>query len=205
MTAYVHRPQSLLSKLLALNWGLNLLLLAVGSTGFLMLYAAADGALDPWARAQMIRFAVGFAGMIAIAMIHIGVWRALAPFAYVGAMGLLVLVEFFGVIGMGAQRWIDLGPYPGPAVGGDEGCPRDGARLLLRLARPGEGLAPALDRPAARALILLPTGARADPAEPRHRDAARRGRGGGDLPRGRQPVVLRGRRGHGRGPGHGGA
>lgn len=99
-----------LGKLLALNWPLVLVLIAVASTGFLMLYAAAGGDLDPWARAQMIRFAAGFVGMTVIAMIHIRVWRALAPLAYLGALGLLLLVEFFGAVGMGAQRWIDLGP-----------------------------------------------------------------------------------------------
>lgn len=103
-------PQGLFAKALALNWGLMLVLVAVASTGFLMLYAAADGSLDPWAQAQMIRFAVGFVGMIVIAMIHIRFWRAVAPFAYVGALGLLVLVELFGRVGMGAQRWIEIGP-----------------------------------------------------------------------------------------------
>jgi rod shape determining protein RodA len=103
-------PQGALAKLLALNWPLVIVIVAVASAGFLMLYAAAGGALDPWARAQMIRFGAGLAGMLVIAMIHIRVWRALAPLAYLGALGLLVLVEFFGVVGMGAQRWISIGP-----------------------------------------------------------------------------------------------
>ncbi len=102
--------RGLLGKLLALDWALALVLVAVAAAGCLMLYAAAGGAMEPWARAQMIRFAVGFAGMLVIAMIDIRFWRAMAPFAYLGALGLLVLVEFFGVIGMGAQRWISLGP-----------------------------------------------------------------------------------------------
>jgi rod shape determining protein RodA len=103
-------PEGPLAKLLALHWGLAALLAAIAGLGFLMLYAAADGALDPWARAQMIRFALGFSGMVAIAMVHVRVWRTLAPLAYLAALGLLVLVEFFGMVGMGAQRWIALGP-----------------------------------------------------------------------------------------------
>jgi rod shape determining protein RodA len=75
-----------------------------------MLYGIAGGALDPWARPQMIRFGVGIAAMLAIAMVHIRVWKALAPLAYVVGIALLVVVEFFGAVGMGAQRWIDLGP-----------------------------------------------------------------------------------------------
>lgn len=97
------------AKILALNWPLVLLLAAVAATGFLMLYAAADGAFDPWARAQMIRFALGIVAMFAIAMVHIRFWRLTSPLAYAGALILLALVEAFGSVGMGAQRWIDLG------------------------------------------------------------------------------------------------
>ncbi len=102
--------RGLLAKLLALNWPLILVICAVASTGFLMLFAAANGSYDPWARAQMIRFGVGLVAMIVIAMIPIGFWRTVTPLAYLGSMGLLVLVEFFGTIGMGAQRWISIGP-----------------------------------------------------------------------------------------------
>jgi rod shape determining protein RodA len=96
-------------KLLALNWGLVLLVCAVAGAGFLMLYSVAGGSTEPWAKPQMIRFGVGLAGMLAIAMTPIGFWRFVAPFAYLGALGLLVLVDIMGEIGMGAQRWIDLG------------------------------------------------------------------------------------------------
>ena len=48
--------------------------------------------------------------MIAVGMIDIRFWRAMAPLAYVVSLVLLVAVDIMGVIGMGAQRWIDLGP-----------------------------------------------------------------------------------------------
>ena len=98
-----------LRKLFHIDWALVLLLIAIAATGFLMLYSVADGSLDPWARRQMIRFGAGLAGMIVIAMIHIRFWKTIAPLAYIGALLLLVAVEFMGAIGMGAQRWIDLG------------------------------------------------------------------------------------------------
>lgn len=98
------------AKLLALHWPLALLLAAVASVGFLMLYAAADGSFDPWARAQMIRFAVGFGVMIAIAMMPLRLFRTLAPVGYLVSLALLVAVDVMGRVGMGAQRWIALGP-----------------------------------------------------------------------------------------------
>lgn len=98
------------AKLLAINWAIVLLVAAIASAGFLMLYSVAGGALDPWARPQMLRFGLGIAAaMLVIALVHIRVWHALSPLAYAGALGLLVLVEIMGTVGMGAQRWIDLG------------------------------------------------------------------------------------------------
>ncbi|CAN5638799.1 rod shape-determining protein RodA [soil metagenome] len=98
------------AKLLALHWPLVILITAVAAMGILMLYSAAGGAMEPWASRQLLRFGLGMAGLFAVAMIHVRVWQASAPLAYAGAFGLLVLVEAIGTVGMGAQRWIALGP-----------------------------------------------------------------------------------------------
>ena len=97
-------------KILYLNWGLVLLLVAVASMGFLMLYSVAGGDLQPWAEPQMKRFAVGLVLMFAIAMVPIWFIRNMAGVAYGISILLLLAVEFFGEVGMGAQRWIDIGP-----------------------------------------------------------------------------------------------
>lgn len=97
-------------KVLFLNWPLALLLTAVASVGFLMLYSVAGGSFSPWAEPQMKRFAVGFSLMIFVAMVPIWFWRNLAVMAYGVSIALLIAVEFFGSLGMGAQRWIELGP-----------------------------------------------------------------------------------------------
>lgn len=96
-------------KLLYLNWALIVLLTAVAATGFLMLYSVAGGSATPWMEPQIQRFAIGMVAMVIVAMIPIWFWRNVAALAYVGTLGLLVLVEFIGDVGMGAQRWIDLG------------------------------------------------------------------------------------------------
>ena len=97
-------------KILYLNWGLVLLLVAVASMGFLMLYSVAGGDLQPWAEPQMKRFAVGLVLMFAIAMVPIWFIRNMSGVAYGISILLLLAVEFFGEVGMGAQRWIDIGP-----------------------------------------------------------------------------------------------
>jgi len=98
-----------LSKVLYLNWALVLLLTAVGSVGFVMLYSVAGGNLSRWAEPQMQRFAVGMLVLFAVAMVPIWFWRNMSALAFAFALALLVAVEFFGSVGMGAQRWIDLG------------------------------------------------------------------------------------------------
>ena len=99
-----------LRKILHVNWPLVLLLMAVASVGFLMLYSVAGGRLETWAEPQMKRFGVGMIGMFIVAFTPIWFWRNLSAVAYGGSLILLIGVEFFGSIGMGAQRWIELGP-----------------------------------------------------------------------------------------------
>ncbi len=96
-------------KILYINWPLVVLVTAVASVGFLMLYSIAGGNLDTWARPQMERFGVGLVLMFIVAMVPIWFWRNMAGLAYIVSFLLLVFVELFGDVGMGAQRWIDLG------------------------------------------------------------------------------------------------
>ncbi len=112
MTYLVNQVQTVptgFRKVLYVNWALVLLLTAVSCVGFLMLTSVAGGETSRWAEPQMKRFALGMVVMMIIAMVPIWFWRSISGFAYLGALGLLVLVEVMGTIGMGAQRWIDLG------------------------------------------------------------------------------------------------
>ncbi|MFT6887796.1 MAG: rod shape determining protein RodA [Paracoccaceae bacterium] len=103
------KPISLLGKILRFHWAIAILVAAVAGVGFMMLYSVAGGSTEPWAGRQMARFGAGMALMLIVGMVHIRVWRALTPVAYLTGIGLLVAVEFAGATGMGAQRWINLG------------------------------------------------------------------------------------------------
>jgi rod shape determining protein RodA len=96
-------------KLFYVNWQIVLLLLAIAGVGFLMLYSVAGGSMRPWVEPQMQRFAVGMVLMFIVAFIPIWFWRNVSLLGYLLAFGLLIYVELFGAVGMGAQRWIDLG------------------------------------------------------------------------------------------------
>lgn len=96
-------------KILFINWGLVALIIGAAASGFVMLISVAGGSLDPWASAQMQRFSIGLVAMFAIAMTPIWIWRNVSVPIYIVALLLLLLVEFLGSTGMGAQRWINLG------------------------------------------------------------------------------------------------
>ena len=98
-----------LSKVLHLNWPVILLLTAIASVGFLMLFSVAGGSMTPWAEPQMKRFGLGMALMFLVAMVPVWFLRNMAGLAYVISVLLLVGVEVIGSTGGGAQRWIDLG------------------------------------------------------------------------------------------------
>src|SRR5579859_1945662 len=100
---------SFTDRVRGLQWGLILLICIISSIGFAMLYSAANGNLQPWASKQLTRFAVAFIPMIAAALIDIRYWFRLSYWFYALALALIVAVDLRGVIGMGAQRWIDLG------------------------------------------------------------------------------------------------
>lgn len=98
-----------LAKVFHLNWALVVLVTAVCAVGFLALYSVAGGRLDIWAGRQMQVFALGMVGMFIVAFTPIWFWRNVSVAAYIFSILLLVVVDMFGTVGMGAQRWIEIG------------------------------------------------------------------------------------------------
>jgi rod shape determining protein RodA len=108
--AVAKRTLGMADKLLDVNWGLVLLISIIASAGIAMLYSVAGGHWSPWALSQFSKFVLGFFIMIVAASIDVRVWMSLAYPAYGLALLLLVAVDVAGHVGLGAQRWIMLGP-----------------------------------------------------------------------------------------------
>jgi rod shape determining protein RodA len=109
--ARTRRTLSATAKLLsALNLdgpllvGLGLLALY----GLAILYSASGQSLDTILR-TLIRIALGTAAMLALTHASPNLLRRLSPWIYVLGVLLLLVVELTGVIGKGAQRWLNLG------------------------------------------------------------------------------------------------
>jgi rod shape determining protein RodA len=97
-------------KLPHVDWGLLFLITLIACAGFAMLYSAAGGSFSPWAERQIVRFVIGVFILLAVACVDLRVWMELAYPAYFVSLMLLVGVEVAGRVGLGAQRWLELGP-----------------------------------------------------------------------------------------------
>ena len=104
------RQVSFRQKISRIDWALVALIALIACTGFAMLFSAANGSFSPWADRQMVRFCVGLVILVSVACIDIRVWMGLAYPAYAFSLLLLVGVAIAGHVGLGAQRWIELGP-----------------------------------------------------------------------------------------------
>lgn len=108
--ALARRTVAPLEKLIEVNWGLLLLITIIAGAGFAMLYSDANGHLWPWAAPQMARFAVGLFILVACALVDIRFWMKTAYPAYAISLLLLIVVKVAGHKGLGAERWISVGP-----------------------------------------------------------------------------------------------
>ena len=98
-----------MKHVLEVKWSLVLLVLMVGGVGVAILYSAAGGDWSPWAQNHAIRLGLGIGIMLAIAFVNIETLYRAVPFIYVAVLIMILLVEFIGLTGSGAQRWLGYG------------------------------------------------------------------------------------------------
>jgi len=110
-SAYIrHTPNlnpSLLSRL-HIDGPLLLELVLLSAMGLIALFGADHGELELVVR-QLIRILLGFAVLVAVAQLPPAYYRLAAPWLYLAALILLIVVLAFGQRSLGAQRWLDLG------------------------------------------------------------------------------------------------
>jgi len=103
---------TLFSRVGMLPWGMILLICGMAVIGVATLYSATftnpDEAELPLKHAQ--RFGFALVVLLVVGLVPLKWWMVLAWPAYLSTLVLLVAVEFFGVTGGGAQRWLQIGP-----------------------------------------------------------------------------------------------
>jgi rod shape determining protein RodA len=75
-----------------------------------MLYSVAGGHWEPWAAKHLLSYGFWFVAMIALSMVDLQVWFAIAYPFYGFSLLLLVAVAAHGHASLGAQRWLSIGP-----------------------------------------------------------------------------------------------
>ncbi len=108
-TSFKSQPPTMREKFQNISFSFVLLLCILAGIGVVMLYSAANGSWSPWALNQLMRFGLGFAVMMVLAFIDVRIFMRYAYLFYFVSLVLLIIVEVEGHIGMGAQRWINLG------------------------------------------------------------------------------------------------
>lgn len=84
------------------------LLLILSGFGLLTLYSASK--LNEYlVYKQSIRFAIAFGVLILASQCKVRTMQRMAPYIYIISLVALLLVEFNGEIGKGAQRWLNIG------------------------------------------------------------------------------------------------
>ncbi|MDR3285798.1 MAG: rod shape-determining protein RodA [Holosporales bacterium] len=84
------------------------ILLAIMAVSLILLYSAGGG-FSQWCEKQLIRFIVGFLAMFTLAVIPIRFWYTFSYILYAVSLLCLLATSLIGVIGLGAQRWLNLG------------------------------------------------------------------------------------------------
>lgn len=97
-----------LSHRLHVDVPLLLLLLLLAAIGLVTLYSAGDQS-EALVIKQLVRLGVSFGVMFAFAQVPPETWRRWTPWLYALGLALLITVLVLGVVGKGAQRWLDLG------------------------------------------------------------------------------------------------
>jgi rod shape determining protein RodA len=144
-SAYVKR---LIGRLQSMHRGLLVMTLVLGLLGLLMQFSAAGGDVTVFALPQAIRFALGLSLMLMLAMTPPTHLFKASYVVYGGCVGLLVLVELVGIMGLGAQRWVGVGSFnlqPSELMK---------IGIILALARYFQGVT--LDHPRHYMLLIVP-------------------------------------------------
>jgi rod shape determining protein RodA len=100
-------PRGHIGHALHLDWPLLIALLLLASAGLVILYSASGQNLDVLNR-QGMRIIIAFVVMWLLAQVSPHQYQTWAPWLFAIGMLLLTVVLGIGVIGKGAQRWLDL-------------------------------------------------------------------------------------------------
>lgn len=108
--AVLLRKKDIMHKFHQIPIVMVVMVLMLAFIGITMMYSAAGGDIEPWAKRQALHFALFIPLMFAVAFINLKTLFRISYILYFFTIILLVIIEFVGHTAMGATRWIGIGP-----------------------------------------------------------------------------------------------
>nr|MBP9778658.1 FtsW/RodA/SpoVE family cell cycle protein [Rickettsiaceae bacterium] len=103
--------EKFVTKLQKIPFSIPFLITIICIYGFVILYSAAGGQIEPWAYRQIIIFSIFMPLAFIISMVDTRFIYKFSYFLYFFVLLLLIAVAIIGKTVMGATRWIDLGVF----------------------------------------------------------------------------------------------
>ena len=103
--------EKFVTKLQKIPFSIPFLITVICIYGFVILYSAAGGQIEPWAYRQIIIFSIFMPLAFIISMVDTRFIYKFSYFLYFFVLLLLIAVAIIGKTVMGATRWIDLGVF----------------------------------------------------------------------------------------------
>ena len=97
-------------NIVRLDWWLPILVVSLAFIGWVVMYSAARSTEMAYLHRQILFFGIGTVVALFIVCFDYRFLVGLGPLFYMGTIGLLLLVTFFGTEVKGSERWISLGP-----------------------------------------------------------------------------------------------
>tara|TARA_X000000950_G_C13903058_1_gene655641 strand:- start:925 stop:2055 length:1131 start_codon:yes stop_codon:yes gene_type:complete len=95
-------------KIKSLNWTLIFLILSLSFIGLVMIYSATNLDGLEATRSQFFKLLLGFGIMFTVSIININFWQKNCFIFYFLGLILLIYATYYGLIGKGSRRWINL-------------------------------------------------------------------------------------------------
>ncbi len=99
---------SLRDKFFSIDYILLLTVLIIGVISCFAMYSTDRGEVGYHTISHLLRFGVFFVFFIFVSLIKINFWHSFSYFFYILVLGLLLYVDFFGLIASGSRRWLSL-------------------------------------------------------------------------------------------------
>ena len=101
----------LIIKIKKLDWFYFSLIFFLSFVGFVMIYSATSGMEYNVLFSHSIKIILGLFVMLIVAIIDLEFWKKNAFYLYLICIVLLIWTSFYGHIGKGSRRWLNLGGF----------------------------------------------------------------------------------------------